>query len=162
MNSKKGNNIVVLPIIFVTLTIFIIIISYSMINNLSVFIYYQKIDNVMNKYLFVIEKFGYLTENEKNNLLKELEQKGIDVNNVYLEYPKEKKEYGELVDFNLKYILKSKEISIDGIKIGFNEKETIIWVRKNSFSKINLCENKYNLTPYIINFNTHYNSSLLI
>ena len=138
MNNKKGNNIVILPIIFVILILFIIIISYTMINNLSVFIYYQKIDNVMNKYLFVIEKFGYLTDNEKNNLLQELEEKGIDLNNVYLEYPKQRKEYGELVEFNLKYNLKSKKITINGVKIMFNEKETIIWVRKNSFSKINL------------------------
>ena len=138
MNKRAGSNIVSIPIVFVLLTIFLIIIGYTMLNNLTVFIYYQKLDSVMNKYVFVIEKFGYLTQIEKNNLIKELEEKGINVDDIYLQYPDTKKEYGELIEFNIKYNLKNKIIGFSEGKLDFIEKETIIWVRKNSFSKINL------------------------
>ena len=102
------------------------------VNLIMPFTIYQKLDNIATKYIFVIEKFGYLTESEKNNLLSYLNQEGIDSNYIKLEYPKKKEPYGNLITLKISY-----EYAYNIINFEINKKEkTIISVTKNSFSKI--------------------------
>ena len=133
---KNGNSAVTVPIILVISIFMIIIIGTYIINSIIPFIYHQKLITVANKYIFVIEKFGYLTDEEKNLLESELNDSGFDISRITLKYPNELKNYGELIEFEIDYILVLKTPTIVDGTYNLIEKETILKVRKNSFSKI--------------------------
>ncbi|MEG1989752.1 MAG: hypothetical protein RR144_01305 [Clostridia bacterium] len=134
--DKKGSSMVVAPFVLIISLFMILSIGIYLINSIIPFIYYEKLNNISTKYMFVIEKFGYLTLDEKTSLMFELNKQGFDNTNIILEYPSSVKEYGELINFNISYKLISKLPSIENGKFCLKEKETIITVRKNSFSKI--------------------------
>lgn len=135
---KKGSTAVSVSLTFMILAIFLVLLTYTIINLFIPFLYYQKLDTVANKYLFVIEKFGYLTNLERNNLTIDLEREGFDTSKINIVYPKNRKAYGELVEFSISYAVLSKNLVINNGFIGVDDKETIISIRKNSFSKFNL------------------------
>lgn len=133
---KKGSSVIGMPIAISIATISLIAIFVCMVNFIVPFSIYQKIDNVATKYIYVIEKFGFLTENEKNNLLSDLNNKGISSNYVTLEYPSFKEPYGNLVTLKISYRYVFNMPRIMNNKIISNKKETVISIEKNSFSKI--------------------------
>jgi len=133
---KNGNSAVTVPIILVISIFMIIIMGTYIINSIIPFIYHQKLITLANKYMFVIEKFGYLTDEEKNLLESELNDSGFDISRIILKYPNELKNYGELIEFEIDYILVLKTPTIVDGTYNLIEKETILKVRKNSFSKI--------------------------
>lgn len=133
---KKGSSIITVPITLVISIFMIIIIGMYMINSIIPFIYHEKLAVVANKYMFVIEKFGYLTEEEKNMLYKELSNSGFDVSKISLKYPSELKKYGELIELEIEYKLELKTPMIKDGKYMLIKRETILKIRKNSFSKV--------------------------
>lgn len=135
-NYKSGNSIIAIPLLLVICVFVIILIGTNIVNSLIPFIYHQKLLTIANKYMFVIEKFGYLTEEEKNLLMQELNACGFDISRVVLKYPSEIKAYGELIEFEIRYDLFMKSPTFANGTYGMKEKETILTVRKNSFSKI--------------------------
>lgn len=58
-----------MPIILVISVIVIIFVGVFIINTIIPFIWYEKLNSIAQKYMFVVEKYGYLTENEKNVLI---------------------------------------------------------------------------------------------
>ena len=102
-NKNKGSTIVVTPIIW-TITIFVftflIILSVRM---LDPFIIYQKMSETALKYIFIMEEFGCLNKSEQENIKKELEQKGLDINNIRILATETIQDYGELVELNIEY-----------------------------------------------------------
>ncbi len=134
--NRKGSTSLTLPIILVFFILFIIWLVAFIITSIIPFIYYQKIDAIATKYMFVIEKFGYLTSNEKGSLLNELSQIGIDLDRVTLEYPMTKQEYGRPIEFSISYTHLYDLPTIINSNFFTKRKETIISVKKNSFSKI--------------------------
>lgn len=133
---KCGNSIVVVPLILIISIFMIIIIGTYIMNSILPFIYHQKLMTLANKYMFVIEKFGYLTNEEKNLLLEELNNSGFDISQINLKYPSGLKQYGELIEFEIDYKLTLKNPIIEDGTYKLKEKETILKVKKNSFSKI--------------------------
>lgn len=133
---RKGSSIITIPIVLVISILTIIIIGMYIINSILPFIYHQKLTLIANKYMFVIEKFGYLTNEEKDSLKSELQNTGFSLNNITLKYPDQLKSYGELIEFEIGYKLVIKTPIIDENGYNVKEKETILTVRKNSFSKI--------------------------
>ena len=130
--KKRGSSILATTIMISISMISLIMLTMLIVNLIMPFTIYQKLDNIATKYIFVIEKFGYLTESEKNNLLSYLNQEGIDSNYIKLEYPKKKEPYGNLITLKISY-----EYAYNIINFEINKKEkTIISVTKNSFSKI--------------------------
>lgn len=131
-NNKKGNTAVTYPLILFISIMCIIIISIFFINSIFPFIWYQKLNLITQKYMFVIEKFGYLTDLEKNTLIKELATQGFDTSKIEIYAPNNKKSYGELLDFKIKYKYKYKNIN------GFTlqDKTINMVVSKSSYSKI--------------------------
>lgn len=136
MTKNKGNSVITIPILMIICLFIIIVIGVNIVNSIIPFIYHQKLMTIANKYMFVIEKFGYLTDEEKSLLVKELNESGFESTKVSLKYPNELKGYGELIEFEIRYILITKSPIIKNGKYEFEEKETILTVRKNSFSKI--------------------------
>lgn len=131
-NNKKGNVAVTYPLILVISIMCIIVISIFFINSIFPFIWYQKLNLIAQKYMFVIEKFGYLTDLEQNTLINELASQGFDTSKIEIYAPNTKKSYGELLEFKINYKYKYKNIS------GLTLQENIInmVVCKSSYSKI--------------------------
>lgn len=136
IKTRKGSGIITVPILLVISILTIIIIGMYIINSILPFIYHQKLTLIANKYMFVIEKFGYLTNEEKDSLKNELQNAGFNLSNITLKYPNQLKSYGELIEFEIGYKLVIKTPIVDENGYNIKEKETILTVRKNSFSKI--------------------------
>jgi len=133
MKKKKGNITTTIPLI-ISLA-FLLIITIYIINAIIPFIWYQKLQAVANKYIYVIERFGYLTDSEEKALYKELEEEGFKLSNIQLECPKSYLEYGTLFEFEITYQLYQEyNIISNGIK---HEARVIpLRIRKYGYSKI--------------------------
>ena len=131
--KKKGSSIIATPVMISISVIALFMLFTVIVNLIMPFSIYQKIDNIAIKYMFIVEKFGFLTEEEKNNLLSDLDLEGINSNYVTLEYPNKKEPYGNLVTLKISY---EYNYSITNFSISNKKEKTIISVTKNSFSKI--------------------------
>ena len=133
MKNKRGDITQIFTLI-ISLAILVITIVY-IINMLTPFVWYQKLQNIADKYVYVVERFGYLTEDEKDELYKELKKEGFDVNYISLECPSYRLEYGEVFNFNLTYKLKL-EYGMIQDKIKRETKDIFLHVKKYGYYKI--------------------------
>ncbi len=133
LNLKKGNSSITTPIIIVLSLIVIIFVGVYIIKITEPFIWYEKLNTIATKYMFIIEKYGYLTNFEKNNLIDELNLSGFDINNIDINVPNNIKNYGELIEFSIKYNF-TLNLPSFGNK-NESKKNIQINVRKNSYCK---------------------------
>jgi hypothetical protein len=133
---KKGNSMISIPIMLIISIFIVIYLSMYIINTITPFIYYQKLNRICEKYMFVIEKFGNLTSIERNLLEEEIKNSGFDISKIIILLPDSNKLYGELITFEISYRLILKVPDLSQGKYSLKERETIIHVKKNSFSKI--------------------------
>lgn len=133
MKEKRGNATTAITLV-VSLG-FLLVLAMYIINTIIPFVWYQKLQAVANKYVYVVEKFGYLTDAEEKELLNELKEDGFDLNYIQIECPKSYLEYGTLFKFEITYNLNQQYSVIDnGIK---NEARTVpLRIRKYGYSKI--------------------------
>ncbi len=128
MNKKLGNAAISNTIIFFITTILLIYLGIYLFNIMSVFVWYQKLNNIYEKYRLVVESYGNLTENEEKNLYSDLKAEGFELSKVKLDIPKDKKYYGDEVKFEIKY-----SVSINKLKLVFKEEQVIDIKVGNSF-----------------------------
>lgn len=128
MNKKVGNAAITNTIIFFITTILLIYLGIYLFNIMSVFVWYQKLNNIYEKYRLVVESYGNLTENEEKNLYSDLKAEGFELSKVKLDIPKDKKYYGDEVKFEIKY-----SVSINKLKLVFKEEQVIDIKVGNSF-----------------------------
>lgn len=133
MKGKRGNATTAITLV-VSLG-FLLVLAMYIINTIIPFVWYQKLQAVANKYVYVVEKFGYLTDTEEKELLNELKEDGFDLNKIQIDCPKSYLEYGTLFKFEITYNLNQQYSVIDnGIK---NEARTVpLRIRKYGYSKI--------------------------
>lgn len=133
MKGKRGNATTAITLI-VSLG-FLLVLAMYIINTIIPFVWYQKLQAIVNKYVYVVEKFGYLTDNEEKELLNELKEEGFDLNYIQIDCPKSYLEYGTLFKFEITYNLNQEYSVIDnGIK---SEARTVpLRIRKYGYSKI--------------------------
>ena len=133
MNKKRGN--IYTEITLVISIVVLIIITIYIINLITPFIWYEKLENIANKYVYVIEKYGFLTQDEENNFYNDLASEGFDTNLIEIDCPKSYLDYGTLFKFEIKYKLYQKySILNNGIK---NEERVVFLnIKKYSYSKI--------------------------
>lgn len=112
--KKEGNTVLTMPLVLGVSILLIIIMCVFTINLIIPFVWYQKLQVVAYKYMYVIEKYGYLTISEKDTLVEELESKGFDKEEIDVVVPNGPKGYGELIEFEIKYNYKQKLPSLDG------------------------------------------------
>lgn len=131
---RKQGNITTTITLIVSLG-FLVILTVYVVNTIIPFIWYQKLQAVANKYVYVIEKFGYLTESEEKELYNDLKDEGFDVSKIKLECPKSQLEYGSLFEFELTYNLEQEYgVIASGIK---KEARTVsLSIKKYGYSKI--------------------------
>lgn len=132
---KIGNSVLTFPIMLLTSSMFIVIVGVYIINLIIPFLWYEKLNSTSQKYMFVIEKYGYLTEIEKSSLLTDLENQGFDISYIEIIAPNIIKNYGELIEFEIKYKVKRKTpIMLKG-NVNLEEKYIDMVVKKYSYSK---------------------------
>lgn len=134
-NNKIGNTALTLPIVTTISIILIVFVGIYVVNTILPFIWYEKLNSLSQKYMFVIEKYGYLTSNEKQNLMNELKNQGFDIENIKLKAPSEIKDYGELIEFEIKYNFNQNNPIIKNKNIGKENKNIELVIYKNSYSK---------------------------
>ncbi|MEG0872741.1 MAG: hypothetical protein RSE00_02015 [Clostridia bacterium] len=133
--NKKGESAITMPLILIISVIFIVVIGVYIINCIIPFLWYEKLNSISQKYMFVIEKYGYLTVEEKENLVKDLNNRGFNTENIQIDAPNNIKEYGELLEFSIRYKLVIKTPTISNNILNSKEKQIYITVKKNSFCK---------------------------
>ena len=103
MRSNRGSTILITPIIWViTIFIFIFFIVFS-IRIMEPFMIYQKISSTALKYIFVMEEFGYLNDDDEKALINELINKGLIAEKILVNATNEIKDYGEVIELNVEY-----------------------------------------------------------
>lgn len=100
---KKGNSVITLPLLIAFATIAIGVLSIFLINLIKPYIMYEKMLSTSLRYMFVLEEYGYLNENDEKLLIKELENQGFKKENIVINATKDKKEYGESVHLIIEY-----------------------------------------------------------
>ena len=128
MNKKVGNAAITNTIIFFITTILLIYLGIYLFNIMSVFVWYQKLNNIYEKYRLIIESYGNLTEKEEKNLYSDLKAEGFEPSKIEVDIPKDKKYYGDEVKFEIKY-----SVSINKLKLVFKEEQVIDIKVGNSF-----------------------------
>lgn len=83
--------------------------------------------------MYIIEKYGYLTDSENDNLILDLKKSGFDINNIEIESPNKHTTYGELIYFTIKYKIRYMMPTFAG---NFSDEMIEIVVKKSSYCKI--------------------------
>lgn len=96
------------------------------------FIWYQKLQAIATKYMYIIDKYGYLTSKEEQQMITDMKQDGFDTNYVTISVPKTKQSYGKLINLEIKYIITHNILSLNTK----TTKATPIIVKKYSYTKI--------------------------
>ena len=133
--NKKGNTVLTMPFVIIISLTLIMLFSVFAINMIIPFIWYEKLQHISYKYMYVIEKYGYLTEGEKESLIQELNRHGFDKDEVEIEAPDKPMGYGNIIEFNIKYKYKQKIPSWKG-SLKMVTKDIPINVNKTIISKI--------------------------
>lgn len=100
---KRGNSVITLPLLIAFATIAIGILSIFLINLIKPYILYEKLLSTSLRYMFVLEEYGYLNENDKKLLINELENQGFKKENILIDTTKEKMKYGDSVYLIIEY-----------------------------------------------------------
>lgn len=127
---KNGSTVISVSVITVICITFLCLLLFAVVECVKPLILQQKLQTIATKYMYVIEKYGYLTQKEKESMLNELTSKGFERHKITLEYPEKKLKYGSLIELKLIYNYETKTIPL----IGMEEYNLI--VTKSSFSKI--------------------------
>ncbi len=133
---KRGNtSLTIVFVTFICIIISIYIVSY-IFNIINVFICYQKLNNISLKYMFILEKYGYLTQDEKDELFNDLQKNNIDTSNVVIDVPEDISSFGTKLDFVIEYKYKLNRIFFSENSFGLNVDYINISVKRSCYSKV--------------------------
>lgn len=132
---KIGSTVATTPFILIISMVFLTVLTVNIVNIILPFIWYQKMQLIATKYMYVIEKYGYLTTVEKELLYQEFLEEGFDVQKIRISFPKEKLEYGTLFKFEIEYEYTQYFITIKGQET-HEARKIMLHVKKYSYSKI--------------------------
>lgn len=108
------------------------VITVNCINMIVPFIWYQKLQVIATKYMYIIDKYGYLTSREEQQMITDMKQDGFDTSYVTISVPKTKQPYGKLINLEIKYIITHNVLTLNAKTI----KTISVVVKKYSYSKI--------------------------
>ncbi len=106
MKNNKGSEIITTPIIIAIGIMLVSTLLVFCVKLLTPYIWYEKLSSTCLKYVFVMEEYGYLTNTEKNNLIKDLEQQGFNKKDLNIRYTSRKQGYGMPIYIKISYIYK--------------------------------------------------------
>ncbi len=136
VNIKRRRGSTVLADVFI-LCVSLLIITITtmfMVNILTPFIYYQKLQMTSQKYMYIFEKYGSLKTAEINEMYSELEKQGFERNKLSIKCTAAPLTYGQEIIFEVKYIYIQKIPTLN-TGIVLEDKNIELNVRKVSIAK---------------------------
>lgn len=133
--NKNGSSAISATLSTMFCIFLLAIFAVSIMQMLMPFLAYQKMQTVVVKYMYVIEKYGYLTKAEYNNLISDVVSCGIDEKTISIEYPSFPQVYGTLLKLKVQGDYTSKLV-IWSDSISHKLTKTNLCVTKYSYSKI--------------------------
>ncbi len=103
IRSSRGSTALTTPLVIAISLFFIALLLVFCVNALMPFIWYEKLSSHSLKYIFVMEEYGYLTPDERKNLLNDLNSSGFDTGNVTILATSTPVEYGEPIFLEIVY-----------------------------------------------------------
>lgn len=67
------------------------------------YIWYEKLSSTCIKYVFIMEEYGYLTKQEKSNLLNELVEQGFEKESIKIDCTSNMQSYGNKIFLKVMY-----------------------------------------------------------
>lgn len=133
--NKNGSSAISTTLTTIFCIFLLTIFAITIIRIIMPLLIYHKMQTIVVKYMYVIEKYGYLTHTEYTSLLNEIIACGIDGNSVNIEYPSSPQNYGTLLKLKVEGNYTNKLIVLGD---SFSQKLTTtnISVIKYSYSKI--------------------------
>ena len=125
--KKAGSTAISVALITIVGIVAICVFIACILNFITPLILQQKLQAVVNKYMYIIERYGYLTVAEKDALVDELEKDGFDISRIYISYPSSKQAYGERLELSISYkynpipVLGMEEINIKIFKMSYSK-----------------------------------------
>ena len=135
ISVKRGNSVLTFPFVIMISLGLIIVCAVFAVNMILPFIWYQKLQLASYKYMYIIEKYGYLKENEKHSLIEELGEQGFDKEEIEIKAPTSEQGYGSIIEFSIKYNYKQKLPSWEG-SLSMQTRTIPINVNKTIISKV--------------------------
>ena len=109
--NKRGETLI--AVVFVTFVCIMITvyIFYYLFNIINVFICYEKLNNIALKYMFILERFGYITAEMVNDLT----LNGFDEENITINVPTLKSKFGEKLELSIEYKFRLDSIIVNDV-----------------------------------------------
>lgn len=130
---KKGQSVITTPIMVLFSIALLTIMTVYCINMIMPFVWYQKMQFIATKYMYIIDKYGYLTTKELILMKEEMKESGFDINMLKITAPLQKKEYGKLIELKIEYRVKQK---IPLLNSNIMQKEIPLIIKKYTYSKV--------------------------
>ncbi len=106
IKRNKGSTIITAPLVIALGIMIVATLIVFSVNILSPYIWYEKLSSTCIKYTFVMEEYGYLTNLEKNNLLRELKNQGFDTEYITINCTTRRQSYGNPIHLRINYAYK--------------------------------------------------------
>ena len=106
VHKNRGSEIISTPIIIAIGLMMIATLIVFCVKILTPYIWYEKLSSTCIKYTFVMEEYGYLTNLEKNNLLRELKNQGFDTEYITINCTTRRQSYGNPIHLRINYAYK--------------------------------------------------------
>ena len=108
IKKNRGSEIITTPLVIAIGLMLIATLIVFCVNVLTPYIWYEKLSSTCLKYVFVMEEYGYLTNIEKNNLIKDLQDQGFDASQLSIQSTSKRQTYGSPIFLNARYVYKMK------------------------------------------------------
>ncbi len=137
IKSNKGSAVLTTPIVIAISLFLLALLTVFCVNYLMPFIWYEKLSSHSLKYIFVMEEYGYLTPDERNNLLNDVASAGFNTNEITINATNAPEEYGEPIFLDIYYNYKMALPVLDNGRLSAAKQENIVQmnIRKQSISK---------------------------
>ena len=106
IKRNRGSEIITTPIVIAIGLMLISMLIVFCVNILMPYVWYEKLSSTCLKYVFVMEEYGYLTNKEKANLIKELQTQGFDTTKLTVTSTSKRQNYGSSIYLKVNYIYK--------------------------------------------------------
>ena len=135
--GEKGSTILATPLIWAISILIFLFFLVTALRVIEPFVIYQKISETSLKYIFIMEEYGYLAAKDKENLLSELQQKGIDISRVKISADERQREYGEVIKLEIYYRYSFKHARFQGKALipKYENEDIAMCVSKKGVSK---------------------------
>lgn len=100
---KKGNSVITVPVMLVFSIVVLCSIGVLLMNILKPYIMYEKLLSTTLRYMFVLEEYGYLTDDEIDLLIEELAMQGFNREDISVEATQTIQDYGDTVYLSITY-----------------------------------------------------------